>query len=124
MMSNARKKWLIPRVVWDGARRAWSWVWKAMTDGFSDAPASQQDKARTENLFGWFDPAMDQHFADYEANPIFHERKNLGREWVRLDAQRGYKVLSMFVVWAGLLGLVLGSGLGVLGYWLVQRYLG
>ena len=86
----------------------YSWL-TYLVFGFPD------DKAHMpKDFWGWLGSSMAPHWADWEARDkgVFHELKNLGSEWVRLDAQRAAKLGAFLFVSNGIVGLVVGFLLG------------
>lgn len=81
------KKLLYIPIVW--ALGAKSWL------GMLANPGNDYERNATKYLWGWLDPAMDPHwdrlFKNPDNEPWAHRAKNIGSEWNRLDAQRGYK---------------------------------
>ena len=83
---------VIPRVIWSGAR---SWF------SYLDGSYPEDKKRMIVDNWGWTGEGMAPHWKTYFANPSDNEEiKNLGSEWTRLAPQRGYKVMSMFLVWS------------------------
>lgn len=75
----------------------WSWFSYLLT-GF---PADKE--VYRDHAWGWLNPNMDVPWAEYDANPGFHELKNVGVEYCRANAQPAMKSLCMFLMlgWIG-----------------------
>lgn len=110
-MSSFVRKLLVPVVLLAGAKSFTQWL------KLPSNPTDQsdiQDKNRLKDFFGWLSPAMEEHWQTWEAKRSYHNMKNIGSEWVRLDAQRGYKGLSFVAAVATLAGVAVGIPLGVI----------
>lgn len=126
----------IARVIFDGWRSFRSWrnlpsVYKmeAHNDAVeadvlagkvlpedADLYSSQdfQNKRRLLSWWGWVSEPMLEHWDRYFADPSYHNRKNIGSEHARLDAQRAYKMYSYLIVEVAIYALGGGIVLGII----------
>lgn len=90
-----RRRLVVCRVIWDGfiSRMSWNFIKKDSTD-----PNDIQNLNRLKYFYQWLSPEMEQHWQTYENDPTFHNRKNLGSERFRLDAQLAYKDSSYWLI--------------------------
>ena len=75
------------------------------------------DQRRMANAWGWADPTLVIRWVElrgriirpWKWHKVWHSTKHLVVEWTRLDANRSGKLGMDFVVWAAIIGFVLGK---------------
>jgi hypothetical protein len=90
-MRTFLKMLLAPIIFYAGA---WSWA-----SSIGDPPDDKE--SYFANMWGWLAPEMDEHWARlfdkkherYGFN--YHNLKNVGAEWARVNPQRAYKALAL-----------------------------
>ncbi len=87
---------------------ALQWIWRYT---FHRSTMNPEDRARVEHAFGINDPRLDPI---WKAAVDFHTRKDVMSEWVKLDAQRGGKFLSLVAMLTAVPGWIAVSVLTVL----------
>jgi hypothetical protein len=110
-MSNLMRKLMVPVVMLAGAKSFTQWL---KLPAIPTDPTEVQDKNRLKDFYGWLSPEMEVHWQTWEQDRSYHNLKNIGSEWVRLDAQRGYKGLAFLATIATLAGFAAGIPLGLL----------